>query len=158
MTRALLPATAFLSFLAVALDARADPLLAGGNVINQTWTLAGSPYIVQGDLTVPTGAFLTIQAGVQVLFTATANLGAGLNPGKVEINVNGTLTVQGTPASQVVFQAQTGTAAATWYGIVVGPSATSVAITGTILRHAVIGISNNAAGSVFQLNQSTLTT
>jgi hypothetical protein len=158
MTRAFLSTAAFLSFLAVAIDVRADTLLAGGNVINQTWTLAGSPYIVQGDLTIPTGAFLTIHAGVQVLFTATDNLGAGLNPGKVEINVNGTLTVQGTPASQVLFQAQTGTAAATWYGIVVGPSATSVVITGTILRHAVIGISNNAAGTVFQLNQSTLTT
>ena len=37
----------------------------GGNVGNQTWNLAGSPYNVQGDITVQLGATLTINAGVR---------------------------------------------------------------------------------------------
>ena len=46
--------------------AGADTIKAGGNVINETWTAAGSPYIVQGDLTVPVGSTLTIQAGTVI--------------------------------------------------------------------------------------------
>ena len=46
----------------------ADTPVAGGNLTTQTWTLAGSPYIVQGDAVVPAGQTLTIEAGVQVRF------------------------------------------------------------------------------------------
>lgn len=34
--------------LAIPTLAAGDTIIAGGNLINQTWTLAGSPYIVQG--------------------------------------------------------------------------------------------------------------
>ena len=42
---------------AAAPSAGADTIKAGGNVINETWTAAGSPYIVQGDLPVPVFSF-----------------------------------------------------------------------------------------------------
>jgi parallel beta-helix repeat protein len=38
---------------------------------NTTWTKADSPYLVQGDILVGKGAVLTIEAGVEVRFSAT---------------------------------------------------------------------------------------
>lgn len=43
--------------------AHADTIIPGGNLFNQTWTQAGSPYIIAGDITVPAGASLQIEAG-----------------------------------------------------------------------------------------------
>lgn len=48
----------------LAATAAATPI-AGGDV-SGTWTAAASPYIVQGDVTVPTGATLVIEPGVVV--------------------------------------------------------------------------------------------
>ncbi|MGD8627132.1 MAG: hypothetical protein PVJ34_21535, partial [Anaerolineae bacterium] len=39
----------------------------GGNV-SGTWTAAGSPYLIEGDITVPAGATLSIEPGVNVIF------------------------------------------------------------------------------------------
>ena len=47
----------------------------GGNV-SGTWTAAGSPYNILGDLTVPAGETLTILPGVEVLFTGFYRLTA----------------------------------------------------------------------------------
>ncbi len=52
-----------LGVLAVALfasTAHADTTIAGGNLpgASNTWTTLGSPYILQGDVTVPAGATL----------------------------------------------------------------------------------------------------
>src|SRR5206468_906097 len=41
---------------------------------DETWTLAGSPHIVQGQLFVSHGATLTIEAGARVLFDTGAQL------------------------------------------------------------------------------------
>ena len=57
--------------------AAAQTTIPGGNIVNQTWTTAGSPYTVQGDITVPAGAFLTIQAGVVVHFTTSDAAASG---------------------------------------------------------------------------------
>jgi hypothetical protein len=70
---------------AAASGAAADTIVAGGNVINQTWTPAGSPYIVQGDVTVPVGAFLTVDAGTTIQFASTDGQAAGLDTNRVEL-------------------------------------------------------------------------
>src|SRR5438094_383611 len=82
--------------LFLAASAAADTIVPGGNVINETWTAAGSPYVVQGDVTVPAGAFLDIQAGTEVQFESTDGLASGTDPARIELTVNGSLTVDGT--------------------------------------------------------------
>jgi hypothetical protein len=77
-------ATALVGMLCTKVAA-AETTIAGGNVINQTWTAAGSPYLVQGDVTVPLGAYLRIQAGAEVRFSETDGQGSGLWPSAVEL-------------------------------------------------------------------------
>ena len=89
--------------LALAARANATTVVPGGTISNQTWTTNGSPYIVQGDITIPPGAFLTIQPGVFVLFWSSDLQGAGLDPSRVELTVQGTLTASGTAASPITF-------------------------------------------------------
>ncbi len=63
--------------------------------INQdtTWTLAGSPYVLDGTVTVASGVRLTIAPGVVVK----------LNGQLRELRVNGTLTAVGATGSEIVF-------------------------------------------------------
>ncbi len=60
---------------------------------NTTWTLANSPYVVTGNVTVAAGVTLTVDAGVVVKFN---------NPFR-QLTVNGTLRSLGTSASHVTF-------------------------------------------------------
>src|SRR5437016_6331686 len=109
---------AYVVSLLLAASATADTIIPGGNVINETWTPAGSPYIVQGDITVPNGASLNVEAGAVILFASTDATGSGFDPGRIEVTVAGMLDVEGTSASPVIFRAQTGPSPRTWYGIV----------------------------------------
>ena len=42
--------------------------VAAGTLTSQVWTAAGSPYRVQGDILLPEGASLTVEAGVTIIF------------------------------------------------------------------------------------------
>jgi hypothetical protein len=136
--------------------ARADTIIPGGNIVNQTWTLANSPYVVQGDVTVPVGAYLNIDPGVTIKVATTDALAAGFDPTKVEFQIQGTLNINGTTSSPVVFQAQIGTLAGSWWGIYADASATAVNISGTTIRHAVYGVYSAAPGAVLNINQATV--
>ncbi len=130
----------------VGAEAHAVTILTGGRTGNQTWTPAGSPYIIQGDLTVQTGATLTIQPGTVVQFAATDMQGSGVNPARVELIVDGTLDVAGTASSLVTFGAQTGTAPGTWQGVVI--NAGGVVTTSNLsIEHAVEGVRTGATGA-----------
>jgi hypothetical protein len=61
--------------------AHAATTIAGGNVGGQTWTFSGSPYVITGDITVPTGTTLTIQSAVQIQFAGSDGQHAGMDPG-----------------------------------------------------------------------------
>ncbi len=58
------------------------------------WTKQNSPYLVEGEITVPNGSALQIESGVQVIFQ-----------GHFKFNVNGTLIANGTETDSVIFTA-----------------------------------------------------
>jgi hypothetical protein len=82
-------------------------------VANETWTLAGSPHVVNGRLPVggPAGATLTIEAGVTVRFVGTSGLTFGLSAA-------GALLAQGTAAAPITLRDTAATAIpGAWIGL-----------------------------------------
>jgi predicted outer membrane repeat protein len=69
----------------------ADTTVPGGNV-SGLWTLADSPYLLQGDVTVPAGQTLTIEPGVTVFSESW-----------YAITVNGHLHAVGTENDPITF-------------------------------------------------------
>ena len=60
--------------------------------VSGTWGISGSPYNIQGDITIPNDSTLTIKAGVQVEFQ-----------GHYALNVQGRLLAVGTQTSKIKF-------------------------------------------------------
>ncbi|ANM31016.1 hypothetical protein ABI59_17730 [Acidobacteria bacterium Mor1] len=78
-----------------------------GSICDETWGLAGSPYIGTCDVVVQAGCSLTVDAGVEVRFQAG-----------FELRVEGTLDVNGTDPSPATFRSDEATpAAGDWEGI-----------------------------------------
>ncbi|HMF42024.1 MAG TPA: hypothetical protein VKQ32_15225 [Polyangia bacterium] len=129
--------------------AGASTTIPGGNIINQTWTAAGSPYIVQGDVIVPPGSTLTIQPGVEVQVASTDAQASGSDPTRVEFTINGALNATGTSQAPILFHAQSGTTASIWTGIGIGAGASSANIAFATISNAGTAISNLAPGTAF---------
>ena len=72
---------------------------------NTTWTLAGSPYIVTGDILVDANVLLNIESGVAVKFDGGTNL-----------IVDGTLVADGDETSQITFTSNAATPAPNNWG------------------------------------------
>ncbi len=156
-TRAIIGAVAVVAIAGSAGTAAADTIIAGGNVINQTWTLAGSPYVLQGDVSIPAGAFLTIEAGVVVQATSNSDSQAsGLDTSRVELTVHGTLTVAGTAGNPVTLRSSS-TSSGTWYGVVVAADAAAATLDHAIVQDARYGIVTSATGTILDADNVTVT-
>ena len=133
-------------------------VIAGGNIINQTWSSAGNPYLVQGDITVPSGAFLTIQPGTIVQFASSDGQASGLDPSRVELTVKGTLDASGTAASPITFHAQSGNGVAIWSGIIIDVAATSATLAHVDIQNAVVGVTSGSPGTALGMTSSSIGT
>ena len=91
-TKPLTAAAILACLLASTFLSRAQTILSGN--ISGTWTIAGNPYIISANATVPSGQTLTIQPGVVVW------IGQGLS-----ITVNGGIQAVGTSPAHITFQA-----------------------------------------------------
>jgi hypothetical protein len=81
------------SLVAAVPPAEGQTTVPGGDVFG-TWGVAGSPYLVEGDITVPAGQALTVEPGVEVVFQSWYKL-----------TVNGLLQADGNPSSPILFTA-----------------------------------------------------
>ena len=107
----------------LALSAFAQTNKSGNITSNETWNLAGSPYIIQGNVTVQNGVTLTINANVEVKFEA-----------------NTRLTSLGTVnATSVNFVANGSSAKGYWTGLFAGNTGTNgvINLTNCKVRHAI---------------------
>jgi hypothetical protein len=137
--RAVLLALLLLPALASATDVR-------GTISTSTvWTRSGSPYVLQGDVTVAWGTKLTLEPGVRVIAASSDALKSGVDPQRVELIVDGTLVVRGTAASPVELTAQD--SSGSWYGIRVrGGRGTE--IHGAVITQAQQGIALGMSAAV----------
>jgi flagellar hook assembly protein FlgD len=142
MKRAAVLAALFLAF-AVTVDSYGATNVSGNITANTTWTLAGSPYILSGDISVGGSASptLTIEAGVVVKGNANAHL-------LINFYNKGALVTNGTETDPVVFTANGSTSAAYWQGIHFGVIAggPASALTWTTIEYA--GSTQNAVGAL----------
>jgi hypothetical protein len=75
-----------------------------GGTVSGIWTRGGSPYYINGSVTVPNDSTLTIEPGVEVVFT-----------GHYKLNVEGRLLAVGTREDSIRFRADDTQAG--WHGI-----------------------------------------
>lgn len=101
-----------------------------GSLTTRTLTLAGSPYQVTGDLTVPAGSRLTIEPGVQLRFK-----------GHYKLAVHGRITAQGTTANPILFTADNPTQG--WAGLRLAATSDAGA---DYLEHCILEHGNKVGG------------
>ena len=80
-----------ISFITLCEISNAQTVIPPGDV-SGTWTISGSPFEIQGDITIPDGLTLTIEPGVLVEFQ-----------GHYKFNVQGRLLAIGTETDTIVF-------------------------------------------------------
>lgn len=108
--------------------AKADRV--GPGPVSGTWDTTGSPYWVEGSITIPAGQTLVIKPGVQVRFN-----------GSYSITVSGTLSAQGTDTEPIMFESNNSMPApGDWNGINLFPGSSASEISHCNIFHADTGI------------------
>jgi flagellar hook assembly protein FlgD len=135
--------------LLAAFPLRADTNVSGNIATNTTWTVAGSPYILSGDVTVgaSSGPTLTIEAGVVVKGNGSSQL-------LVNYYNKGALVVNGTDTAPVVFTSNGSTTAGAWYGLRFGSVAGAPASSLTYTTVEYAGSNTHSLGGITVLDHA----
>lgn len=106
-------------------NSNSEGIVIPGRVISEIrWTVANSPYILKGDITVTEFGILRIDDGVKVLIDTTDAVNTGINPDKIEITVSGSIITSSGPA-KVIFASNTPNPnKSSWQGIIIDNSRT----------------------------------
>jgi len=86
--------TIIFSLLLIITFIYADTHIPAGNV-NGVWTFPNSPYIIDGEISIQQGDELTIEPGIQVIFS-----------GHYKFNIYGRILAEGTATDSIIFSAQ----------------------------------------------------
>lgn len=100
--------------------ASADTLVQGQLTSHTTWTRAGSPYRMTGDVLVPSSVSLEIEAGVEVIAESSDAQNLGEDASKVELISEGTLYARGTAEQPIRIRGAipaASSSASTWRGV-----------------------------------------
>ena len=122
------------AFMYVILTASAfgETDIPGGDV-SGTWSSAGSPYLIQGDITIPAGQALAIDPGVEVVFQD-----------HYKLSVYGTLDAVGTAQDSISF---TAAESMEWHGIRIQEGAVGTQLTYCVIeRGAATGVGSDQRG------------
>jgi hypothetical protein len=126
------------------LSTNASTVFSGGIFSNTTWTLANSPYILNGSVVIFPGKTLTIEPGVVVKVASTST-----NSGEqIYLECRGNLIAEGTSNNPISFIPETKPSNAfeqVWYGIrIKGTQGGSAKFKNIVLNNSYWGISNDA--------------
>jgi PKD repeat protein len=126
--------------LMLCLPKMANALDVIGNInVNTTWSLADSPVVLTGDVTIATQATLTIEDGVTIEVANTDGLGSGQDNSRIELIVRGGIVANGTATDPIIIRGQE-SQPGSWYGISLEPTATSSSFTFVQVSDAQLGL------------------
>ena len=122
-------------------DGQVSPALYGVLPADMTLTVADSPWIIEGDLIIPAGRTLTIEPGARLLMDSQDALMSGLDRGRIEIIVRGSLQAEGTPELPIVFDGLSENAGrGAWHSIRFEDGADDLALRHVVIQHCDYGV------------------